>query len=207
MVEDFRMAAVRAMEAGFDGVELHAANGYLVDQFLRDGVNRRSDRYGGSPDNRIRLLLEVTDALCDAVGADRTGVRLSPFTVTWDCADSDPRSVFLPAVQALAERGLAFLEIVERGFDSVAVSNPEVPDGFNPVEIRAAWNGVLMVNGGYHFDSACAALESGHAQLVSLARPFISTADVVERYREGRPLNPDQDMATWYGGGAEGYCE
>jgi N-ethylmaleimide reductase len=209
VVRQYAAAADNARRAGFDGVQIHAASGYLIDQFLRNGVNRRDDDYGGSPANRVRFLLEVTDAVCAAIGAARTAVRLSPFTVTWDCSDSDPGTVFSHAVEALDRRGLAFLELVERGFDSIAVSNDRniAPDSFSPAHLRALYTGSLMVNGCYDLASATGALASGHAQAVSLGRPFISTPDVVERYAAGVPLNPAVDPAAWYGGDEEGYCD
>lgn len=208
VVDQYRQGALNAMEAGFDGVQIHGANGYLVDQFLRNGVNQRDDDYGGSIENRCRFLLEVTDAVCDAIGGGRTSLRLSPFTVTWDCRDSDPQALFSHAVCELDKRRLAFLEIVERGFDSLAIDSGDVPDEeFSPGDLRELYSGALMVNGGYDFGSASAALASGYAQMVSLGRPYISTADVVERFRAGQALNEDQDPATWYGGGAEGYCD
>jgi len=209
VVDQFRQAACNALAAGFDGVQIHAANGYLVDQFLRDGVNCRDDVYGGSIENRCRFLLEVTDAVCAAIGSSRTAVRLSPFTVTWDCSDSDPAALFAHAAQELDKRDLCFLEVVERGFDSLAIA----PDGtgrdddFGPPELRMLYTGRLMVNGCYDYASACEALASGHAQMVSIGRPYISTPDVVERYRSGQALNKDIDPALWYGGGAEGYCD
>jgi N-ethylmaleimide reductase len=209
VVNQYRQGALTAIAAGFDGVQIHAASGYLIDQFLRDGVNRRTDAYGGSVENRARLLLEVTDAVCDAIGPERTSVRLSPFTVTWDCIDSDPRAIFSHAVTALDRRELAFLELVERGFDSIAVSNKSgATDGeFVPAELRALYSGQLMVNGCYDLASATEVLQSGYADAVSIGRPFISTPDVVERYRAGVPLNPDSDPLTWYGGGEQGYCD
>jgi N-ethylmaleimide reductase len=209
VVTEYALAAHNARLAGFDGVQIHAASGYLIDQFLRDGVNHRDDGYGGCPANRVRFLLEVTDAVCAAVGAARTSVRLSPFTVTWDCSDSDPGTVFSHAVEALDQRGLAFLELVERGFDSIAVSNDRdiAPDTFSPAHLRALYTGPLMVNGCYDLASATAALASGHAQAVSLGRPFISTPDVVARYAAGAPLNPEVDPTAWYGGDERGYCD
>jgi N-ethylmaleimide reductase len=209
VVEQYRQGALNAIAAGFDGVQIHAASGYLIDQFLRDGVNQRSDEYGGSVENRARFLLEVTDAVCQAIGPKRTSVRLSPFTVTWDCTDSDPRSIFSHAVGELNKRELAFLELVERGFDSIAVNNAstEHTDEFSPTELQALYQGQLMVNGCYDLASASEVLQSGRAAAVSLGRPFISTPDVVERYRAGVALNPDSDPLTWYGGTEEGYCD
>ena len=208
VVEQYRQAAENAIAAGFDGVQIHAASGYLIDQFLRDGVNQREDEYGGSPENRSRFLLEVTDAVCDAIGSDRTSVRLSPFTVTWDCSDSNPQPVFSHAVRELDKRGLAFLELVERGFESVAVAGAGQELGeFSPGDLRQLFSGPLMVNGCYDLESASEVLANGHAQMVSLGRPYISTPDLVERYRAGAPLNPDVDPLAWYGGEAAGYCD
>jgi N-ethylmaleimide reductase len=208
VVDQFRRGARNAMEAGFDGVEIHGANGYLVDQFLRDGVNQRGDAYGGSVEKRCRFLLEVTDAVCEAVGSDRTAVRLSPFTVTWDCVDSDPAPLFLHAVHELDRRGLAFLEIVERMSAPVAVSESDGANlGFTPEDIREAFRGNLIVNGSYDRERAASAVESGHAQCVSFARPYIATPDLAERFATGVDLNPDASMLTYYGGGAEGYTD
>ncbi len=209
VVEQYRQGAMNAIEAGFDGVQIHAANGYLIDQFLRDGVNRRDDDYGGCVENRARFLLEVTDSVCGAIGANRTSVRLSPFTVTWDCSDSDPESIFSHAVRELETRQLAFLEIVERGFDSIAVNDGSgaEPGTFCPADIRNLYTGKLMVNGCYDLQSAEAALSRGHADAVSLGRPFISTPDVVQRHQAGIALNPELDPAHWYGGDAQGYCD
>ena len=208
VIADYAKGARNAIEAGFDGVQLHAASGYLIDQFLRDGCNRRKDAYGGPVENRCRLLLEVTDAIVETIGADRTSVRLSPFTVTWDCRDSNPQPLFTHAVTELDKRGLAFLEIVERGFDSVAVtSDKKITDEFNPRDLRQAYRGRLVVNGCYQPADAAAAIESGYAQAVSIARPYISTPDYAERVAAGIPLNPDADPALWYGGGDEGYID
>ena len=209
VVAQYRQGAINAMEAGFDGVQIHAASGYLIDQFLRDGVNQRTDEYGGSRENRARFLLQVTDAVCAAIGSDRTSVRLSPFTVTWDCADSNPKPVFSYAVAQLNKRKLAFLEIVERGFDSIAVANvaPEGNDVFTSADLRDLFDGPLMVNGCYDLPAAVAVLGSGFAQMVSIGRPYISTPDLVERWQGGKALNADSDPMTWYGGGEEGYCD
>jgi N-ethylmaleimide reductase len=208
VIADYARAARNAIRAGFDGVQIHAASGYLIDQFLRDGCNRREDAYGGSVENRCRFLLEVTDAVVDAIGAGRTSVRLSPFTVTWDCRDSNPQPLFTHAVTELDKRDLAFLEIVERGFDSVAVTNTQQVEGtFSPRDIRGAYRGRLVVNGCYQPADAANAIESGYAEAVSIARPYISTPDYAERVAAGVPLNPDADPAHWYGGGDEGYID
>ena len=209
VIDQFRRGARNAMEAGFDGVEIHGANGYLVDQFLRDGVNQRGDVYGGSVKNRCRFLLEVTDAVCETVGSDRTAVRLSPFTVTWDCVDSDPASLFLHAVRELDRRKLAFVEIVERMSAPVAVSDGGDRAGadFTPEDIQAAYGGSLIVNGSYDRQRAVLAVEGGHAQCVSFARPYIANPDLAERFAAGAELNPDASLLTYYGGGVEGYTD
>ncbi|QFU75669.1 alkene reductase [Halioglobus maricola] len=208
VIEQYRQAALNAIEAGFDGVQIHAASGYLIDQFLRDGVNRREDEYGGSVENRARFLLEVTDAVSTAIGADRTSVRLSPFTVTWDCSDSDPRTVFTHAVRELDKRPLAFLEIVERGFDSLAVDTGDGGElDFTPGDLRKLYRGNLVANGCYDLASARAALASGHAQAISIGRPLMSTPDWVHRQAREQPLNAEIDPLFWYGGNEEGYCD
>lgn len=206
IVEDFAQGARNAMAAGFDGVQIHAANGYLLEQFMCDGVNQRDDEYGGSVENRCRFMLEVTDAVCAAIGSDKVSVRQSPFSMTWDCLDSDPKPLYTYAAKELAKRNLAFLEIVERAMmDTVAGTQKEV-DGFTPADIRAAYSGALMVNGSYDADSADAVIASGHAQAVAFGRPFISTADVAERYAAGRAMNEELEPAFWYGGTEpEGY--
>ena len=209
VVAQYRQGAINAIAAGFDGVQIHAASGYLIDQFLRDGVNRRTDEYGGSPQNRTRFLLEVTDAVCDAIGSNRTAVRLSPFTVTWDCTDSNPQPVFSHAVSELNKRELAFLEIVERGFESIAVAGDvaETVDEFTCASLRGLFDGTFMVNGCYDLEAAQAVLATGFAQMVSVGRPYISTPDLVERWQSGAALNADTDPMTWYGGQEEGYCD
>lgn len=208
VVNQYRQGALNAIEAGFDGVQIHAASGYLIDQFLRDGVNQREDDYGGSVENRARFLLEVTDAVCDAIGGERTSVRLSPFTVTWDCSDSHPESIFSHAVSELDKRPLAFLEIVERGFDSLAVDTGGGSDlGFSPTDLRKLYRGNLVANGCYDLESARTALASGHAQAVSIGRPLMSTPDWVARHASGQPLNDDIEPVFWYGGASEGYSD
>lgn len=208
VVADYRQAAVNAMSAGFDGVQIHAASGYLIDQFLRDGCNRRQDAYGGSIENRCRFLLAVTDAVIDAIGAGRTAVRLSPFTVTWDCRDSDPKPLFIHAARELDKRNLAFLEIVERGFDSIAATTEaQSEDTFQPGDMRKAYGGRLMVNGCYQPADAARVINAGYAEAVSIGRPYISTPDYAERIRLGAALNQDVDAMAWYGGGDEGYID
>ncbi len=206
VVEQFRQGALNALEAGFDGVEIHGANGYLVDQFLRDGVNKRTDRYGGSIENRCRFLLEVTDAVCSAIGADRTAVRLSPFSDTWDCHDSNLPPLFLYAAAQLSMRHLAFLEIVEQINESnISIGGSSA--GFNSDDIRKVYAGALIVNGRYTLERAQAAVAATHAHAVSFGQLYISNPDLVERFARRAPLNPTGDLKAVYGGGDEGYID
>jgi len=202
IVADYARAAARAGEAGFDGVEVHAANGYLLDQFLRDGTNRRSDAYGGTAEARARLVLEVTEAVAGVWGADRVGIRLSPFGGFNDMADSDPEASFATVYRLLDRLGLAYLHVVER-FPGAEPSAAEV-EGLD--RLRALWSGPYIANG--DFDAARAAdwIGRGRADAVSFGRPFIANPDLPERFRRAAPLNaPDSD--TFYGGDARGYTD
>jgi N-ethylmaleimide reductase len=202
VVEDFRGGAKLAREAGFDGVELHGANGYLIDQFLRDGTNRRIDRYGGSASNRARFLIETAEAVVGEWGAARVGVRLSPTNPYNDIADSHPAATFATAVGELNRFGLAYLHIVEPGADD-PVAAGERPDlRF----FRKIWRGPLIANKGYDLARATATLRDGSADLVSFATLFLANPDLPERFRRGAPLNPP-DRKTFYGGGAKGYTD
>lgn len=202
VVADYAAAASRAMEAGFDGVEVHAANGYLIDQFLRDGVNRRTDRYGGSVENRIRFLTEVVDAVSERTGADRVGVRLSPTGSFSDMSDSDPEAVFSAAIEALDSRGLAYLHLVEE-FPGEETSSEEqkLLSG-----LRDLWTGVYIANGGFDADAAADWIAKGRADAVAFGRPFIANPDLPKRYAVDADLN-EGDQDTYYGGGAEGYVD
>jgi N-ethylmaleimide reductase len=202
VVEDFRAAAANARAAGFDGVEIHAANGYLLDQFLRDGTNRREDRYGGSLENRTRLLLEVAGAVCGVWGADRVGVRISPLQPFNDMRDSDPRATFTYAVRALADLGLAYLHVTELGQDAPGAAGPP----FDLRELRRAWSGVYMTNAGYDRDRATAALAAGDADLVAFGVLFLANPDLPARFARNAPLNTP-DPETFYGGDAKGYTD
>ncbi|HEX4041542.1 MAG TPA: alkene reductase [Xanthobacteraceae bacterium] len=202
IVEDFRRGARHAREAGFDGVELHGANGYLVDQFLRDATNRRSDAYGGSPQNRVRFLAEVTQAIVGEWGGEHVGVRLSPTNPYNDIADSNPAATFTVAVGALARFGLAYLHIVEPAAgDPVAAG--EMPD---LKFFRKLWRGVLIGNKGYDLVRANAVIADGTADLVSFATLFLANPDLPERFLRDGPFNPP-DRKTFYGGGATGYTD
>jgi 2,4-dienoyl-CoA reductase-like NADH-dependent reductase (Old Yellow Enzyme family) len=203
VVGDYVHAAKNAMAAGFDGVQIHSANGYLIDQFLRDNSNFRDDQYGGPIENRIRLLREVATAVSDTVGADRTSVRLSPNGETQGADDSNPVALFTAAAAALQDIGIAFLELREqKDFGSFGTSDvPRVsPD------IRKVFTNPLVLNQEYVRETAIADIESGLADAISFGRPYISNPDLVERLRSGAPIAPD-NFKTWYSAGAEGYTD
>ena len=202
IVDDFRRGARNARRAGFDGVELHGANGYLVDQFLRDGSNKRTDRYGGSAANRARLLIEATEALVGEWSADRVGVRLSPTAPFNDMADSNPAATFSTAVGELNRFGLAYLHIVE------PIAGDPVPSDETPDIrfFRKIWRGALIGNKGYDLARANAVVRDGAADLVSFAALFLANPDLPERFRRGGPFNPP-DRKTFYGGSAGGYTD
>jgi len=202
IVDSFRQAARRAMQAGFDGVEVHGANGYLIDQFLRDSANDRDDAYGGSIANRTRLLREVMAAVSTEIGGGRTGLRLSPVTPSNDIGqDSDPQALFNAAVEQLAPFGLAYLHVVE---GQTGGSRDIAP--FDFAALRERFDGAWMVNNGYDRAMALAAVAEGRADLVAFGRPFIGNPDLVRRLREDRPL-AKADSATFYGGDAHGYTD
>jgi len=202
IVEDYRRAARNARHAGFDGVELHGANGYLIDQFLRDGSNRRTDHYGGSTENRARLLIEAIEAMVAEWGAERVGVRLSPTNPFNDMVDSNPAATFATAVGELDRFGLAYLHIVEPA-GSDPVGGGEAPDiRF----FRTLWRGALMANKGYDLARANAVVQAGWADLVSFAVLFLANPDLPLRFRRGGPFNPP-DRKTFYGGSAAGYTD
>ena len=207
IVADYRNAARQAIAAGFDGVEIHAANGYLIDQFLKTGANQRTDDYGGSIENRARLLLEVTRAIVDEIGGGRTGIRLSPVTPANDIVDADPQPLFDYVVRQLGPLGLAYLHLIEG-----ATGGPrEIEDRpFDYAALRAAYRaaggqGAWMVNNAYTRELADQALANG-ADIVAFGRPFIANPDLVQRLQRNAPLNEVQ-RATLYGGGAEGYTD
>ncbi len=210
VVQDFRRAAMAAVnEAGFDGVELHAANGYLIDQFLKTGANHRSDAYGGSIDNRARLLLEVmaavTQAVTHAIGGGRVGIRLSPVTPANDIVDADPQPLMTHVVRQLAPMGLAYVHVIEgaTGADRDLPERPFDYAALHQAYRQAGGTGAWMVNNGYTRELADAALAQG-ADLVAFGRPFIANPDLVRRLREHAPLNT-VERATLYGGGEAGY--
>ena len=203
LLEDYRAAARNAIEAGFDGVQIHAANGYLIDQFLRDNSNFRTDEYGGSIPNRIRLLREITQAVCETVGADRTGVRLSPNGNSQGANDSNPHALFGAAAATLSDFGIAFLELREPGLTGTfgkAEVDPVAPT------IRAAFRGPLILNSDYDDKSGQEQLDSGVADAITFGRTFISNPDLPARFAKRIPLAKD-DMATWYSQGPKGYVD
>ena len=205
VVEDYRHAAENAKKAGFDGVQLHGANGYLVDQFLRDSTNLRDDDYGGSPENRTRFLREVLTALVDVWGADRVGVRLSPNGETQGCDDSDPPATFGAAAKVVEDLGLAFLELREPGPEGTFGAT-EVPKQ-SPL-IRKAYSGPLILNSDYTPEQAVADIEADRCDAVSWGRDFISNPDLPERFRLGAPLQPNVNVPqSWYLPGPEGYID
>ncbi|MCW6512395.1 alkene reductase [Lichenifustis flavocetrariae] len=202
IVGDFRHAAACAMKAGFDGVELHGAHGYLLDAFLRDGTNHRTDAYGGSIENRARLLFLVAADCAAAIGADRLGVRISPVSTAGDSHDSDPQPLFDHVVEGLSRLRLAYVHVVEGetegARDSIA---------FDYSALRDRFDGVWMVNNGYDRQMAIDAVSSGRADLVSFGRPFITNPDLVARLSANAPLHESMGEALFYGGGAHGYTD
>ncbi|WMS41577.1 alkene reductase [Acuticoccus sp. MNP-M23] len=200
-IADYTNAARMAEQAGFDGIEVHAANGYLLDQFLQDGVNTREDGYGGSIGNRMRLLEEVLGAIADFYPTGRTGVRLSPRGQANDIADSDPETLFGAVYEMLSDKSLAYLHVVE-DFGSDGGRNPGDMIG----RLRRKYDGVYIANGAFDAKSAATAIADGNADAVAFGRPFISNPDLPERYRTGAPLNP-QDKDTFYGGDEKGYTD
>lgn len=201
IVANFRQAALNAIDAGFDGVEIHAANSYLIDQFLRTTSNQRTDQYGGKRENRLRFLLEVTDAVCEAIGPARTGVRLSPRNLArgMDCPDSLPTA--LEAAAKLHQRGVAYLH-----FNEPEENPPSAAAGQFRQQLRAVFPGPVIVAGAYTAERASRVLASGEADLVAFGRAFIANPDLPTRLRNGAPLNPP-DPATFFGGDARGYLD
>jgi N-ethylmaleimide reductase len=203
ILDDYAHAARNAIRAGFDGVQIHAANGYLIDQFLRDNSNFRDDQYGGSIPNRIRLLDQVTRRVVDTIGGDRTGVRLSPNGEVQGVNDSNPHPLFEAAAAALDEIGIAFLEMREPRFGGTR-GEPDHPP-VHPV-MRKVFKGPLALNADYLLDDAQAALDAGEADAIAFGRTFLANPDLPRRLREGLPLNPQREE-QFYIGGAEGYTD
>ena len=207
VVEAFRQAARNAKAAGFDGVEVHGANGYLIEQFLQSRSNQRIDQYGGSIENRVRFLIEVTQAVIEIWGADRVGVRLSPYGVANDSGEADPMPLYTHAIQSLNLLGLAYLHFIEprsSGAGRAEVNHQNVPSAM--VLFRPIWKGVLISAGGFTGEAAEAAIAAGHADAIAFGRIFISNPDLPRRLRHGYPLTP-YNRATFYGGEEKGYTD
>jgi N-ethylmaleimide reductase len=207
IVEAFRQAAANAMKAGFDGVEIHGANGYLIEQFLQSHTNLRTDQYGGSIENRARLLMEITQAAIDVWGADRVGVRLSPYGVANGSGEADPIPLYTHVIKALDRLGLAYLHFIEprsSGAGRAEVNHQNVPSAM--VLFRPIWRSVLISAGGFTGETAEAAIADGHADAIAFGRIFISNPDLPRRLRHGLALTP-YNRATFYGGEEVGYTD
>lgn len=202
IVEQYRQGAANALEAGFDGVEIHCANGYLLDQFLRDSTNKRTDKYGGSVENRARLLLEVTEAVTSVWDSQRVGVRLSPSGTFNDISDSNPWETFGYVAQALNQFNLAYLHVFEATEADIRHGGTNLPTS----HLRERFTGTLIVNGGYTREKADAVLANQAADLVAFGTWFISNPDLPKRLELNAPLN-QPDPATFYGGGEKGYTD
>jgi len=204
VVAAYRRAAARARSAGFDGVEIHAANGYLLDQFLQSKTNLRTDRYGGSVDRRCRFLLEVVEAVADEWPIGRVGVRISPNGVFNDMGSTDFREQFTAVARQLDGRGLAYLHVV----DGLGFGFHKLGEPMTLAEFRNAFSGSLVGNCGYTQETAAAAIRDGRADLIAFGRPYISNPDLVERFANGWPLAAPAPMSTWYAPtGATGYTD
>lgn len=202
IIEEFRQGAQNAKSAGFDGVEVHGANGYLLDQFLEDGTNQRTDQYGGSLENRARLLFEVIDAATSVWGSERVGVRLSPGGTFNDMCDCHPQETFGYVVRGLSKRNLAYLHLIEPAQQQGEHPMPDLSARF----FRPLYSGTLIVAGGYTLDRANAVLQAGQADLVAFGQLFLANPDLVERFKRKAALNTPNPQ-TFYGGGAEGYID
>jgi N-ethylmaleimide reductase len=207
VIDAYRQAARNALKAGFDGVEIHGANGYLIEQFLQSHTNLRTDRYGGSIANRARFLMEVTQAVIDVWGADRVGVRLSPYGVANNSGEPDPMPLYSHAIKSLDPLGLAYLHFVEprsSGAGRAEVNHQNVPAAM--VLFRPIWRGTLITAGGFTGETADAAISAGHADAIAFGRIFISNPDLPRRLQRGFPLTP-YNRATFYGGEEIGYTD
>ena len=207
VVEAFRQGATNALKAGFDGVEIHGANGYLIEQFLQSKTNLRTDQYGGSIANRTRFLMEVTQAAIDVWGANRVGVRLTPYGIANGSGEADPMPQYSHVVKALDPLGLAYLHFIEprsSGAGRAEVNRQNVPSAMEL--FRPMWRGVLITAGGFTGDTAEAAIAAGHADAIAFGRIFISNPDLPRRLQHGYPLTP-YNRATFYGGEEAGYTD
>ncbi|WP_438970985.1 alkene reductase [Methylophaga sp.] len=202
VIEQFRQGAYNALSAGFDGIEVHGANGYLLDQFLRDGSNKRTDAYGGSLENRARLLLQVIDEVCKIWGPDRVGVRLSPLQPFNDISDSHPAETFSYVVKQLNKYGLAYLHITEMGTDSPGAAGPE----FDISSLRPLWGGTYISNFNYSLETANKAIQNGEVDAIAFGKLFIANPDLPVRFIKQAPLN-EPEPSTFYGGDERGYID
>jgi N-ethylmaleimide reductase len=196
IIESFRRGAANALEAGFDGVEIHGANGYLLDQFAKDGANKRTDAYGGSIENRAKLMLEISKVVAAEVGAEKTGIRISPVTPA-----NNPQPLFDYIVDRLNALKLTYIHVIEG-----ATGGPRDIAPFDYASLRRRFKGAYIANNGYDFELATKVLAEGAADLIAFGKPFIANPDLVERLKRGAPLNAP-DKATFYGGGAKGYTD
>ncbi len=201
IIESFRRGTVNALEAGFDGVEIHGANGYLLDQFAKDGTNKRTDAYGGSIENRAKLMLEVAKVVAEEAGPERTGIRISPVTPANDVSDSNPQPLFDYIVDGLNALKLVYIHVIEG-----ATGGPRDIAPFDYGSLRQRFKGTYVANNGYDFELANKVLAANQADLIAFGKPFIANPDLVERLKRGAPLN-EWDKATFYGGGAKGYTD
>lgn len=203
IIAGYRQGARNAIDAGFDGVEIHAANGYLLDQFMRDGANKRTDDYGGPIENRARLLIEVTDAITSEIGARRTGIRISPVSPANDIADSDPWTLFTYAIDRINALKPVYLHVVE---GATGGDRNIAGDRFDFAAFRKRFHGAYIANNGYSQELAEQTLAEGRADLIAFGKPFIANPDLVTRLKKRAPLAVP-DKATFYGGGAHGYTD
>ena len=206
LVATFRQAAENAKRAGFDMVEVHGANGYLIDQFLRDKTNQRQDEYGGSIQNRARFLLEVVDAVCEIYPAARVGSRISPASTFNDIDDSNPQELFTYVVRELGRRGLGYLHVIEGQTGGARDARPEVNFPMLESLFKSSGGHAVMANNGYSREMAESTVQDGKAELIAFGVPFISNPDLVERFKHGYPLN-QADQNTFYAGGEKGYID
>jgi N-ethylmaleimide reductase len=207
IIETFRQAALNAMEAGFDGVEVQGANSHLIEEFLEDGTNRRDDAYGGSKENRIRILLDIVDQVNAAIGADRVGVRLSPFGQYGGIRDSNPLELFTFVIEELGKRRIAYLHLIEAKGSEMGLTDVLHEDAVNNAAMfRHVFDGPLLSAAAYTPESAALTVESNHADAIAFGRLFIANPDLVRRIKERQPLNA-YDRSTFYGGGARGYTD
>jgi N-ethylmaleimide reductase len=207
IVSEFRQAALNAIEAGFDGVELQGANGHLIEEFLEDGTNKRTDHYGGSKENRARFLLDIVSELSLAIGAERLGVRLSPFGQYGGIHDSKPRELFSFVIKELSMRDIAYLHLIEARGSEMGLTDELHPDAINNAELfRPMFSGPLLSAAAYTPDSAAVAIGQKHADAIAFGRLFIANPDLVERIRGDYPLNAF-DRSTFYGGAEHGYTD